>query len=648
MKKIETSKILMQTITYNRLSKLLHFLSGCDDFVFLDTAKIDDENTRSFLFLDPIRRLKYHCSQDITHFVEKIQEYQDKGYYVAGWLSYEFGYMIEPALRKLYRRAGDDKILLADLGVYEKKYIFDHISGECDFPETGESDSFVASSHAVSNLVLSQTREEYIEAINKILDYIRAGDTYQVNYTLKLLFDFSGSIENLYQELRRNQSVAYGAYIRSGDKRILSFSPELFFRKGSDSVVVRPMKGTMKRGKTLLEDSSLREELSHDVKNRSENVMIVDLLRNDLGRLMHFAQRGEVGVRSLFDVETYETLLQMTSTITATTSKEALAAIPLLDFFKSLYPCGSVTGAPKIRTMEIIDELEKDRRGVYTGAIGYFSPIGEAMFNVPIRTVVLHGQKGEMGIGSGIVYDSDPEQEWRECLLKGRFLTEPASEFNLIETLLYHPEDGYLFLDEHLRRLSSSSSYFLFSCDLDRIRENLLERARKFKAECMRVRLSLEKDGTFAISCLPCAIPTSFRLTATPSLNELPKIGFSKIRTDNRSCWFYHKTSKREIYNREFAAAEKQGLFDICFCNTKGEVTEGCISNIIVYKNGSYTTPHIQCGLLPGIMRSVLLRDLEKPLEERILTMEDIKEADALFLCNSVRGVVQVQLAKKP
>jgi para-aminobenzoate synthetase/4-amino-4-deoxychorismate lyase len=644
MKKTKTSKILMKPITKNKLSQLLRFLSGRKDFVFLDTAKADSENTCSYLFLDPIARLKCCQGQDVGCFIENIKGYQSQGHYVAGWVSYEFGYMIEPALQRLFCRPGDEGALLADFGVFEKKYTYDHRTGYSDFPWEEGADS--CSSYVVSNLTASQTRQDYLSAIRKILDYIQAGDTYQVNYTLKLLFSFSGSAEALYKDLRRNQSVSYGAFIRSGDEQILSFSPELFFKKEPGSVVVRPMKGTMKRGRTLAEDAILQQELAGDIKNRSENVMIVDLLRNDLGRLMHLTPEGEVGVRSLFDVEVYETLLQMTSTIEATTTQEAFAAIPLFDLFTSLYPCGSVTGAPKIRTMQIIDELEKDRRGVYTGAIGYLSPTGEAMFNVPIRTVVLNGEKGEMGIGSGIVFDSDPEQEWQECLLKGSFLTNPSPEFHLIETLLYLPDSGYFLLDEHLQRLSSSASYFLFSIDVVEIREKLLEQSSRFNQGCMRVRLGLEKDGICSITTRQCQTPALMRLPQAPIQGELPKIGFSKIRTDSLTPWFYHKTSRRVVYDREFSAAGEKGLFDICFCNDEGEVTEGCITNIIVYKNGSFTTPPVRCGLLPGVMRERLLQDRERPLREGVLTVEDVKNADALFLCNSVRGVVQVQLAE--
>ena len=633
----------MKTITNNTLTRLLNFLSTREEFVFLDTAKPDTENTRSMLFLDPVHRLSFHQGEDVDGFLDKITVLQKDGLYLAGWLSYEFGCMFENSLRGLLCRPGDEGALLADLGAFRKRYIFDHRSGESDFPQMHESCS-AHSSYTVTRVTLSQNREEYLQAIGKILDYIGAGDTYQVNYTLKLLFDFSGSAEHLYRDLRRNQSVAYGAYIRRGEERILSFSPELFFRKRLDSVIVRPMKGTMKRGKTLVEDVKNRRFLAADIKNRSENVMIVDLLRNDLGRLMHFTDNGDVRVRSLFDVEVYETLLQMTSTVAAEST--SLARVALSDFFKALFPCGSVTGAPKIRTMEIINELEKDRRGIYTGAIGYLAPGGEAMFNVPIRTVVLHGDHGEMGIGSGIVYDSDPEQEWRECLLKGRFLTRPVTEFQLIETLLHHPDRGFFLLEEHLRRLQDSASYFLFNCTPGLIRERLLEESRKFDRGGRRVRLTLAKDGAVVISSAHCDVPSHLQLPEAPAGKrvEVPRISLSATRTEAQSSWLYHKTTQRDLYDREFAAAREKGLFDMIFCNTDGEVTEGCITNIILFKEGACWTPPVRCGLLAGVMRDHLLRDGERPLREKVLTIEDLRAADALFLCNSVRGVVQVQL----
>ncbi len=637
----------MKTIKKNILSRLLRLLSTQDRFVFLDTSKPDEENTQSLLFLNPVERLQYRDGENEKDFLGRIQRFQEKGFYVAGWISYEFGCLLEKTLEKHLCRVEDRGALLADLGVFRRPYKFDHVTGVTDFPIDDAPLDFQP--WEIENMSLSQEREEYLRAINRILEYIRAGDTYQVNYTLKLFFEFSGSPESFYKDLRRNQSVSYGAYIRWGDERVLSFSPELFFRKNGSEIKVRPMKGTLRRGRTPAEDSSNCDFLCNDIKNRSENVMIVDLLRNDLGRLMHHIADGDVRVDSLFDVEVYETLLQMTSTVTGVANSTSLGDVSLHNFFKAIFPCGSVTGAPKIRTMQIIDELEKTRRGVYTGAIGYLAPTGEAVFNVPIRTVVLQGKQGEMGIGSGIVYDSEPEKEWQECLLKGRFLTHPHEEFQLIETILWHPEQGYWLLEEHLQRISGSAAYFLFSCDIKEIEDELLVKSKGFMTQCMRVRLTLEKDGTSLVVATECDEPNHYSLPENLSSSSvhLPQIDFSSDTMEKESIWCFHKTTKRDVYNREYSRAREIGLFDICFCNREGEVTEGCISNIVISKNGVYYTPSVPSGLLAGVMREHLMRDCERPVLERVLKKEDIRQADALFLCNSVRGVVQVQLAEQ-
>ncbi len=634
----------METIKQNSLSRLLRLLSTQERFVFLDTSKPDESNTQSLLFLDPVERLQYRDGENEKDFLGKIQLLQEKGFYVAGWISYEFGCLLEKTLEKQLCRAEDSRALLADLGVFQRPYIFDHVTGVTDFPLEDATLDFQP--WEITKLALSQEREEYLMAIENILEYIRAGDTYQVNYTLKLLFEFTGSPESFYKDLRRNQSVSYGAYIRWGDERVLSFSPELFFWKNGNEIKVRPMKGTLQRGRTLDEDVSNRKFLCNDIKNRSENVMIVDLLRNDLGRLMHYITDGDVRVDSLFDVEVYETLLQMTSTVTGVADGTSLSDVSLHNFFKAIFPCGSVTGAPKIRTMQIIDELEKTRRGVYTGAIGYLAPTGEAVFNVPIRTVVLKDNQGEMGIGSGIVYDSEPEKEWQECLLKGRFLTHPQEEFQLIETILWHPEHGYWLLKEHLLRISGSGAYFIFSCNLKEIERTLLEKSKGFGSQCMRVRLTLEKDGSCQVVATECDEPRHYSLPKqlSGSSEHLPQIDFSSDTLEKESVWCFHKTTKRDVYNREYSRAQETGLFDICFCNSEGEVTEGCISNIVICKNGSFYTPPVSSGLLAGVMREHLMRDRERPVVERVLRKEDIRQADALFLCNSVRGVVQVQL----
>ncbi len=376
--------------------------------------------------------------------------------------------------------------------------------------------------------------------------------------------------------------------------------------------------------------------------------MIVDLLRNDLGRLNRQFGDKKVVTESLFNVERFESFLGMTSTIIAETDGNVLAKVSMLDFLKALYPCGSVMGAPKIRTMEIIRELEKMPRGVYTGAIGFFAPDGTGSFNVPIRTIRLADGRGEMGIGSGIVHDSDPQQEWDECLLKAHFLTKPIPEFVLIETLLREPEMGYWLLDEHLKRLEQSARYFSFRFSREDVTEalNRLQDKEKCNRKSYRVRLTLQKDGTVETTSQQCSSPLLQCLpeNSTQSKEGLPCIRLSEKKIDSMSPWFYHKTSNRELFQDEFAEASRLGLFDIIFCNEKHELTEGSISNLVVLLGGKYYTPPVSCGLLAGTMRKHLLCSSIIKLHERVITLEDLRRADAIFCCNSVRGVVQVSL----
>ena len=630
---------------------LLQLLNRTNRFVLLETSRPTGENNRTLLFTDPVHRLQCSPGMEPHRFVAQMEDWLARGYYLAGWIGYEFGYLLEESLAGLLSRPGDGQILLADLGVFRAPFSYHHETGETDLP-LNEDEPPVDLGYRLGSVRVSEGRLKYLRNIRTIKEYIAAGDTYQVNYTLKLLFELNGSTEGLYRDLRRNQSVSYGAYIRWDDERILSFSPELFFARRGGTITVRPMKGTMVRGRTLEEDRDNQRFLSNDPKNRSENVMIVDLLRNDLSHLMHRLGGGKVRVESLFDVEVYETLLQMTSTIRGEQTGR-LSTVSLLELFKALFPCGSVTGAPKIRTMEIINELESGRRGVYTGAIGYLAPNGEAGFNVPIRTIVMKGEQAEMGIGSGIVHDSDPEQEWQECLLKGRFLTRPAEDFLLIETLLWEPGKGYWLLEDHLNRLRDSADYFLFSHDPAKVVQRLEEAAATFPDQWMRVRMTLAKDSRIELSWVNCDPPRLRQLPQQPepldqqAHQALPRITLSRERVDSSSPEFFHKTSRRSLFNREFKRATADGLFDICFVNTYGKVTEGCITNIFLHRDGKYLTPPVRCGLLAGVMRHQLLMADKPTVEEREVTPEDLQNAEAIFLCNSVRGVVRVRLKHK-
>ncbi len=626
----------MKPFSEKEITQLCSWLDNEQDFVFLETSRVTPEEYSSFLFVDPERWLVCEDSNQVDTFFDEAVNLQQKGYFLAGWISYEFGYLLEPSLFSLSN--GIDSPW-AVLGVFRKPLVFDHRNnnGQLITALAGNRD-ISKKDYNVHALSTNMKKREYLQAIEKIKEYIIAGDTYQVNYTLKLLFDFRGSAAGFYQDLRRNQSVSFGAWIRQGGRDVMSFSPELFFKANHKHVTVRPMKGTMVRGRTPREDVSMREALREDLKNRSENVMIVDLLRNDLGNLLYRNGGGTVMPRSLFDVEVYETLLQMTSTIEGIPQEKKMFSIQ--EILRALFPCGSVTGAPKIRTMEIIHELEGEPRGVYCGAIGFCSS-EEAVFNVPIRTVELDSHRGRMGIGSGIVFDSDPDAEWDESLLKGNFLTSPTPKFQMIETLLWLPDRGYWLLKEHVDRLAASAAYFLFVFEREHAVALLEEKAHEF-SESMRVKLLLHRDGTVEIHS------SVLNMAGKPDADEvltgepLPKVVFSSKCTDRNNVHLYHKTTLRELYNNERQMALAKKYYEVLFTNAEGEVTEGSFTNIFIARDGKLLTPPVQCGLLAGTFRSYLL-EKGKALEQ-VLTKEDIRQTDGVYVGNSVRGLVQVEV----
>lgn len=408
--------------------------------------------------------------------------------------------------------------------------------------------------------------------------------------------------------------------------------PSFFFRCDENHITLKPMKGTARRGRTTIEDEQQRQWLANSAKNRAENLMIVDLLRNDVGRV---AQTGTVHVPRFFEIERYETVQQATSTITAELKPETTVT----ELMRCLFPCGSVTGAPKIRTMQIIHELEKEPRGIYTGSIGFFSPQRRAVFNVAIRTVMLDRKTGagEMGIGSGIVWDSDNTAEYHECLLKARFLTESAEPFELIETLRWDSANGWFLLHEHLLRLENSADYFDFHFDREEILRRLGEYAAQFgrQPESYRVRLTLNRQGG-----------VSMAHTHLPNLHEPVRIKLASARTHSQDRFLFHKTTRRELYDRALKDAEAQGFFDVIFCNERGEITEGCRSNLIIKSEGRYFTPPLDCGVLPGVFRAHLVASGKFTLEEKILLPQELERAEEILLCNAVRGLVKAVLEK--
>ena len=485
----------------------------------------------------------------------------------------------------------------------------------------------------VADIRANVDEARFVNAIERIRDYIAAGDTYQVNYTYRLRFDAFGSIFALYNRLRARQPVPYGALVGLPDGgALLSFSPELFVRHTGDSLLARPRKGTAPAGDDPELDAARAAALALDPKNRAENLMIVDLLRNDLGRV---ARTGSVAVPKLFEVTRFGAVLQMTSTVQARLRDDATLA----EVFAALYPCGSITGAPKRRTMEIIDELEPDARGIYTGAIGWFDPpgdgraFGDFCLSVPIRTLALGPgeglRRGELGVGAGIVHDSDPVGEFAECRLKARFLTGLANEFVLFETIKASWQDGPRHLALHLARMGASAAYFGLPFDAAGAHALVVDACLALPPAggVHRMRLALASNGELNITCAPLA-----------PLKEPVRVVLADTPTQSTDVFLRHKTSIRSRYDAAWRAAEAAGAFDALFFNERGELTEGGRSNVFVRIDGRWTTPPLSCGLLPGVMRAVMLAAPAWDAVEGVITRAMFERAEGIVVCNALRG----------
>jgi len=592
--------------------------------ILLETSRYDPSNHRSYLFLHPAETISAHSPDEIPSVFARIETALRQGFHVAGFFSYECGTHFERTASPSAKAA---ELPLAWLGLYRSPLVFDHALGRFEGPAPAlPFDLPVPPTTDLipPGLTLEIAPEEYRARILKIQEYIAAGDTYQVNFTDRVSFPMRAAPFDLYAALSRQQPVAYGAFLKVAGQHILSFSPELFFRIDGRRIVTRPMKGTMARGLDSAEDREAALRLQNDEKNRAEHVMIVDLLRNDLGRI---AQTGSVVVEDLFSVERYETLLQMTSTIAGLLRP----GVGYYEIFRSMFPCGSITGAPKLRTMEIIRELEPHPRGVYTGAIGFISPNGSSVFNVAIRTLTIKDGLARMGVGGGIVADSDPREEYRECQLKAAFLTRPRPAFQLIETMLWEKE--FRLLPLHLDRLESSAAYFDFNFDREAVLKQLRALSDSFEVgSSQRVRLLLDTNGEITLS-------NSELQTEPDSL----RVKISEQSTSSTDVFLRHKTTQREFYNRALAAARAEGFDEVLFVNEKGELTEGAISNLFLDREGKLLTPPLVCGLLPGVFRRHLLATRTNTAE-RILTLADLQTADAVYLCNSVRGLRTIEL----
>jgi para-aminobenzoate synthetase/4-amino-4-deoxychorismate lyase len=612
-------------------------------FALLDDASPDGQRqARSRLYRDYAGTLACHTLEEWPLLLARLQEALARGLYAVPVLSYELGeqllgvgaYPIDGPLAQVLLFARYDALDADGVAAWLER--------------RADQDSGPAGIAAVRPNV---DEAAFASAIDTIHAYIAAGDTYQVNYTYRLRFDAFGSVFALYARLRARQPVPYGALVGLPDGRaLLSLSPELFVRHDAGRLMARPMKGTAPVGADEAETAARAAALAEDTKNRAENLMIVDLLRNDLGRI---ARTGSVGVPALFEVRPYGRVLQMTSTIQAQLRQD----VSLAGIFEALYPCGSITGAPKRRTMEIIHELEPAARGIYTGALGWIDPpasgpgaqseaqIGDFCLSVPIRTLVLqpeHGgvRHGELGVGAGIVHDSIAAAEYAECQLKAGFLTGLPNTFELFETMHATREDGCRHLERHLARLQASSAYFGYPFSLALARAGV-------QAACTvlppgmphRLRLALQPDGEIVVQTgALAALEEPVRLLlADASANEV-------MQSDD--LFLRHKTSIRSRYDAAWRAAESVGAFDTLFFNERGELTEGGRSNVFVRIGERWYTPPLSSGVLPGVMRAVLLDDPAWNAIEVPISRETLLRAQEIMVCNALRGPLRAVLAE--
>lgn len=569
------------------------------------------QGANSYLFTDLV---EWVTCRDLSEAPALLAKIEASKFHAAGYITYEFSQFYGFATKAL---PGGD-LPFFEFGLFRKKESLDHQAVDAFLERRFENGApFIAD-------IEPQISPEYYEqAIASIKDELEAGNTYQVNYTFELLMKQGGCPMRLYHALREAQPVPYGAFLDFPSGKILSRSPELFFDKKGTKITCKPMKGTEPRSSNPLTDSEYRAHLLASPKQRAENLMIVDLLRNDLSRI---AKLGSVEVDKLFEVESYKSVHQMTSTIIAQLPDLGLTAI-----LEALFPCGSITGAPKLITTQIIDRLEPRPRGIYCGAIGYHDPNGDMVFNVPIRTMTLKDNQARFNIGGGVVYDSVDNKEYDEALLKGKFLFGLPKQFSLIDSHYFEPKKGAPRLDAHIARLAASAQSLKFRFDERQLRVDLEELyyATGFEA---KIRVELDQDGTMRLEALPLA-----RFEG----EKFVRLSAQRVRATDPL--YQHKTSNRALYDEAFKAAREAGDYDVLFANEKGHLTEAAIHNLVLRFGDEFVTPPLNAGVLPGIGRAEFLAANPNAREDN-LPIEALEKADEILLVSALRGVNAVQL----
>ncbi|MBT8391750.1 MAG: aminodeoxychorismate synthase component I, partial [Ignavibacteriaceae bacterium] len=564
---------------------------------------------------NPVEIISVTRKEDLPLAQRFLDKHFNKGMCGYCLIDYEAGYLLEPKLEPLIE--GNSEKLI-QIFFFDKKDIQKVKSSKIDF-DLKDNDGY-----AISDFKLNTSEKKYFRDIRKIKRYLKAGDSYQVNYTVKAKFKFNGSYSSFYKKLLFNQSARYSAFINNNESIMISLSPELFFKLYDGRIYSKPMKGTIKRGIEEKEDLLKKSELATGEKNKAENVMIVDLIRNDFGKVCKY---GSIKAPDLFKTEKYESLFQLISTVYGKLKKNR----SLSDVISSMFPCGSVTGAPKIRTMEIIKEIEKERRGFYTGGIGLMMD-EDATFNVAIRTLKINSKtnNAEIGIGSGIVWDSIPEEEWKETLLKSNFLKHPTKYFRIIETMLFD-SGKILFFEEHIERLKSTANFFLFNFKEQRLSKRITKSILQLDENKKYVlRVMLGKWGEISME--------TKEFIQTKNINS---IILSQHRISSQNKFQYFKTTNRDLYESEYKKYSANNVFDVLFLNEKGELAEGSISNIFVKRQGVWFTPTINSGIIAGIYRNYLLKT-QPDIIETSLTTKDLSTAEEVKMVNSVRGEVNI------
>ena len=555
-----------------------------------------------YTFTQPIKELKTRDLAEVADLLAQVESYQEQGYYVVGYVSYEAAPAFEEKL------AVHKAPLLAEYLLYFT--VHDRVETspipltyeEVDLPSKWQEET---------------SATDYEKAIAQIHHHLRQGDTYQVNYTVQLKQDLSANPFAIYNRMVVEQEAGYNAYVEHDEMAVISMSPELFFEQNDRELTTRPMKGTTQRGVTDQEDLEQASWLEQDPKNRSENMMIVDLLRNDMNRI---SEVGSEHVERLCQVEQYSTVWQMTSTI----KSQLRPDVDLVEIFRSLFPCGSITGAPKIATMEIIKDLEPQPRGVYCGTIALLLPNGRRIFNVAIRTIQLHKGQAIYGVGGGITWDSTWESEYHEVHQKAAVLYRKQARFKLITTGKINQKQ-LLFENQHLGRLTKASRYFSYPFNPEDLRQKIEEECQACDShQDYRLRIILSKSGEIELS----------RQLLAPLSPSFCKAKLCLQEADLNQAFTYFKTTHRPHLN-----LDKQ---EIIYHNAAGELLETSIGNLVLKINGKLYTPPIRLGILPGIYRQHLLETGQ--VEEKVLTVPDLEQAETIYGCNAVRGLYELEV----